>query len=806
MYHESKNERIFKMKDQQALPRGGAEALAKRLRAVGERLGAWRHGKYMQQAAKIATPIALAALLSAAKFPFSTYPLGIALLAAAREDTLYFYIGNLLFSLVAGEWPTAVGGSVLLLFRFLFSRMTANDAPLAAKGDLWARLRTDVRPFCESETLRLATSSLAAFTAGMLRVVAGGFTFGDLVGTCLAVVVCPAVTYLYCGCLLAAERRGVRYETGCIALLCSLVFTLGGLPHGVSLSVAAAAFFAMALAKCKSPFAACLFGLLLILPVDPILAPAFGVSAALAAALMPRSRIYAVTAGAIAFAALAFFAGGIVHFAAAFPAFLAGTMVASVIPAAHAERYLPFFGGKKSVAENEILGYKEKKSRESITDISEAFAALSRTFFELSDKETRIGLFDTRRICDRALDRHCRHCTLRTLCWERDYAVTLEAVNRVSARLYKYGKVQKSDLPPAFLARCASAEKMLEDIGVENRRALRAVLREDKTRAFAVDYAVFARVLSEALEKNEAEYAPDPAAREAVTAALRRIGFSADSIGVYGKRCKKVHAFRLSPDAMRCTADRIREALSAALNSPMEDPLFEFADGAIHMICHAAPRITVTTSVASLAAKQEEENGDRVIEFAGKNGYRYAMVSDGMGSGATAAKKSNAATVFLEKMLRAGNSVSAGIEMISALARADGEEGFTTLDLFEIDCLAARGSFIKSGAAPSFVRRGNKLFKIRSRTFPLGILEDVDAERTTFDLEDGDSVVLLSDGVTEELEEPLWLCEFLTAEDLSAPDAAEKILMEAKKHTLCRDDMTAAVVTVRGGANGGALS
>ena len=786
------------MKDQQILPQKYAEALAVRLRGTLEHLRATRYGTWLRRGISVLTPILLSALVSSARFPFSTFPLGFSLLAAAREDTLLFYIGNLLFSLLAGEWPNAVGATVLLFFRFLFSRVLVTNAPLAAKGDLWTRLRTGERPFCESETLRTATASLAAFTAGMLRVVAGGFTFGDLVGTCLSVVICPAVTYLYSGSLLAAERRGVRYEMGSIALLCSLVFALDGMSVGVSLSVAVAAFFAMALAKCKAPPYACLFALVLILPAEPILAPAFGVAAALAAMLFGRSRLYAVTAGAIAFAALAFFAGGLWCFVGAFPEFLAGTAIAASVPVAQAERFLPFYGGKERVAETEILGYKEKKSRESISDISEAFSALSRTFFELSDKETRIGLFDTRRICDRALDRHCRHCSLRTLCWERDYAVTLEAVNRVSAKLYKCGKVQKSDLPQAFLARCEAADEVLADIGRENRRALRAVLQGDKTRAFAVDYAVFARVLSEALEKNEVEYAPDPTARSAAAATLRKIGFTADSIGVYGKRCKKVHAFRLTQSAMRCTAESIQSALTEALGCPMELPLFEFADGAIHMVCHAAPRIAVSASVASLAAKQEEENGDRVLSFDGKNGYWYALVSDGMGSGPAAAKKSNAATVFLEKMLRAGNSVSAGIEMLSALARADGEEGFTTLDLFEIDCLASRGSFIKSGAAPSFVRRGNKLYKIRSRTFPLGILEDVDAERTTFDLLDGDFVVLLSDGVTEEVEEPLWLCEFLTAADLSAADAAQQILAEAKKHTLHRDDMTAAVVAVRG--------
>ena len=41
------------------------------------------------------------------------------------------------------------------------------------------------------------------------------------------------------------------------------------------------------------------------------------------------------------------------------------------------------------------------------------------------------------------------------------------------------------------------------------------------------------------------------------------------------------------------------------------------------------------------------------------------------------------------------------------------------------------------------------------------------------------------------------MIEFLNNENLAAPDIAEKILTEAKKHTLCRDDMTAAVITVK---------
>ena len=41
------------------------------------------------------------------------------------------------------------------------------------------------------------------------------------------------------------------------------------------------------------------------------------------------------------------------------------------------------------------------------------------------------------------------------------------------------------------------------------------------------------------------------------------------------------------------------------------------------------------------------------------------------------------------------------------------------------------------------------------------------------------------------------LCEYLTAADLTRADAAEALLAEAKKHTLCADDMTVAVISIR---------
>ncbi len=742
-------------------------------------------------------PTVFSFIISQKEMPLFTYPLGLALISSAKGDTLFFFLGMLIFAISTNNIPLLLGGVSIVIFRFIFSRAFIKE-PASVKSRLREKMTEGKYIFCESETLRLSTAALGAFTAGIFQTVMGGFGFSDLVGTCISIVICPVLCYLYYGYFGAVERHGARYEAGVISLLVTLIFAISNFNvMGISFAIMLAAFISFLLAKKSNPFTCSLFALISVLLVEPTLSPSFAIAAAIAAFLYRVSKIYSVCTGAITFALLTYFIGGVNMFSSYFPEFMAGTAISLAVSDKMAAELIPCFcGGTKSVVSDEFASYKETKSRENIRDISESFEELSKAFFDLSDKNTRIGIFDTRRICDSVCDRYCKKCSACSLCWERDYAITLDTLNKISARLYKSGKVTLDDLSPEFKARCTSAEKLIADIEKENHRVIKTMLKEDKTRIFAVDYAVFARVLSEALEKNEAEYAPNIKARDVLKSELAKIGFTADSIGVFGERCKSVYAFRIGKGALNCKADKIKGAINKALGGRIEDPTFEFSDGGINMMVRQISSYGISFSCYSFAADKNEGNGDTVKCFEGKNGYYYALVNDGMGSGRAAAKKSSTASLFLEKMLRAGNSVASGIEMLSALARADSEEGFTTLDLFEFDSISGRGSFIKSGAAPSFVKRGTKLFKICSKTFPLGILEDVDAERTSFDCEDGDKIIILSDGVTEDIEEPLWLCEFINSSDLDSPDAAEQILNEAKKHTLCRDDMTAAVITI----------
>ena len=170
-----------------------------------------------------------------------------------------------------------------------------------------------------------------------------------------------------------------------------------------------------------------------------------------------------------------------------------------------------------------------------------------------------------------------------------------------------------------------------------------------------------------------------------------------------------------------------------------------------------------------------------------------------MGSGREAAVTSGISAVFLEKLLVAGCPMKGALELLNCFVRGAEGECFTTVDLMEADLYTGRARFIKSGAAPSFVIRKGQLYRLHSKTVPVGIMRALDAEALSFDLLAGDTVIMVSDGVTGSYEESPWLYDLLSG-GLPAGDSpsalSRRIAEEAAKNTGREDDITVCVMKV----------
>ena len=222
---------------------------------------------------------------------------------------------------------------------------------------------------------------------------------------------------------------------------------------------------------------------------------------------------------------------------------------------------------------------------------------------------------------------------------------------------------------------------------------------------------------------------------------------------------------------------------------------FSYDTGTLNASAESRRVFSVAGGSYTSAGKSEECAADRSLTLTNGAGIAYALLCDGMGSGKNAAAHAALAISVLSDLLTAGVGRSVALSLLNNAICSSEEECSVALDLLSLDLYEGRACFLKSGAAASFVFRDGALFRIRSRTIPLGLLRIVDSEEATFDVRVGDIMILLSDGVLGESEEGSWLKDILQAGGEGSM-LARRIVETATRRNTSPDDKTAVVLQV----------
>jgi serine/threonine protein phosphatase PrpC len=253
-------------------------------------------------------------------------------------------------------------------------------------------------------------------------------------------------------------------------------------------------------------------------------------------------------------------------------------------------------------------------------------------------------------------------------------------------------------------------------------------------------------------------------------------------------------------------ADRITGALESHFGFAMDarEP-FEIG-GRAYMTLVRRATLDIFFAERRKNASGEMLCGDNIgTSSKSENGQAYAFISDGMGSGADAARASEICAMFLQKLLPingcSGDSVKNTLGVINGFIRStnntSAKECSATVDLGVFDLVEGRASFYKSGAAPTFIFRDGALFKLRARTVPIGIIKEPDLGRINMELLPGDVVIMVSDGVTDGREEYPELFEFLRTRVLThSADQLADAIISFSEQSGCEDDVSVIVAKV----------
>ena len=209
--------------------------------------------------------------------------------------------------------------------------------------------------------------------------------------------------------------------------------------------------------------------------------------------------------------------------------------------------------------------------------------------------------------------------------------------------------------------------------------------------------------------------------------------------------------------------------------------------------------------IASTTKSGSTISGDTSIQTQLEDGKYLIALSDGMGSGKDARKASKTAITMLEKLLSSGFDKDSSMRLInSILSTISQEDMYATLDIGIFDLYSENLEFIKNGACPTYVKNNKNVQILKSLSLPTGILNDIDLVVYDKDLQDGDILVMCSDGILESSEEytnkELWL-KFLL-EEIETDDVqkiADIILQEAidNNYGIPKDDMTIIVAKIK---------
>ena len=178
-------------------------------------------------------------------------------------------------------------------------------------------------------------------------------------------------------------------------------------------------------------------------------------------------------------------------------------------------------------------------------------------------------------------------------------------------------------------------------------------------------------------------------------------------------------------------------------------------------------------------------------------------LSDGMGSGIEACQESEMVVDLLEQFLDSGFSQETAARMVNSSLVQSGRDGiFSTLDICAVDLYTGICSFLKAGAAASFIKRDHWVEVISSESLAAGLMQQTDFDKITKKMYHGDYVILMSDGVLDALpvnrEEEIMKDIIFGIQERTPKDISREILERVLGYSdyRAKDDMTILVAGI----------
>lgn len=353
----------------------------------------------------------------------------------------------------------------------------------------------------------------------------------------------------------------------------------------------------------------------------------------------------------------------------------------------------------------------------------------------------------------KCVEENCTRCGMRAFCWQDVREKKADRFAELSPVLKNYGTVDGSDIKKLFNKKCCKSEEMAQSINshYESYKCfIAAEARVSQIRGVvAGQFSGLGDILHDFKEEFESFETYDIAASERVCAYLKSNGFVPIECS-----CRIDRLGRMTVELELADADRkllkknnmVRE-ISKLCGRTLNPPQITAVSNRSRAMFSEKPKFDVQIGSAQHVCSNGSLCGDSFNYFNDGQGRFVSVISDGMGTGGRAAVDASMAVSIMSKLLKVGFGYDCALSVAnSALMVKSQDESLATVDVVSLDLFSGNAEIMKAGAPITFVRQSGKINRIEPTSLPAGILSDIKLTHDNIALNDGDIIVMLSDG------------------------------------------------------------
>ena len=384
---------------------------------------------------------------------------------------------------------------------------------------------------------------------------------------------------------------------------------------------------------------------------------------------------------------------------------------------------------------------------------------LSDTFSKLEDYRATFTNEENDDIFERVTQKVCRECENREKCLGERRQQTYHMMREILCAVQDYGAELNVELKRRLMKQCLLAPRFLRET-LENYENVRQKLiwnnkMVQNREGFAAQLNDLAKTLCYTTHELDAGIFEDEHLKKKIRNQLKKSGIKILS-SVFYMTAQGKYEIHLTLKASKGHIVAMKELASEVgkmagrimVPGRGERPII--GDEYCTVACVEGARFHTIQGVAKIGKGSEKISGDTFLTSDLPGGRKGVALSDGMGE--RAFRESTMVVEMLEELLNAGFPVKTAVQIMNtALVTGREEVMFSTIDVAIIDLYDASCEIVKAGAATTYIKRKDEVEEVHSISLPIGALARIDIEPERRQLEDGDFLVMVTDGVLDTL-------------------------------------------------------